>query len=458
MRTLSPLFAASALCLILLSTGWCMRAGFAEREITPEPGLPMAGFTNRVAEGVLDPLHLRTAVFEGEAGRAAFVVYDLIFPFSEPIGRQVTSMIRERTGIESVIYSATHTHSGPAIHSGAFETDTLISGLPDFERDIISRTVDAVAEAAGSLEPVLLGAARGSTWIAYNRIVEQDRGGVRMKWANHEREPLGPVDPTVTVVRVDDTRGRPVALLVNHACHPVIHGRGDNANPTYSADFPGVLCNRVRSEWESRPLCLFFNGACGNLNPYDAHTMDNPREAIDRAGNALADEVIRLAGKIETVPVEDARVPAVLQDHCAITGRWDTEEWLARNPSPASRRRSSRIADRADKLSIPYSVVMLTPEIGFAGLPGEFFFQFQQRLRQGAPFGELIVAGYTGASYGYFPTVEAAVTGGYGANDPGTWVQPGAGEHLVVEMLVGMHELGGNLRPVPSSGEAAYRD
>src|SRR5512139_1666406 len=55
------------------------RVGLAAVDITPPPGIPMAGYYHeRGADGVLDPLHAKAMAIESQGERAALVVLDLI--------------------------------------------------------------------------------------------------------------------------------------------------------------------------------------------------------------------------------------------------------------------------------------------------------------------------------------------------------------------------------------------
>jgi hypothetical protein len=437
--------------IIFTNSLWAIEAGTARMEITPVVGLPMMGFGGRVARDVLDPLHVRAVVFNSTGGSVALVVYDLLFPFAEHLNRKISQRIRESTGVDQVIFSATHTHSGPEIHwTPPKQEAEELDELPDFEQKIIAKTIETVAMAWSRLQPVKLGVGWGTADVSYNRLEKLAGGGVSMKWANHEKAPMGPVDQALAVVRIDNLSGQPLAVLVNYACHPVIHGKPD-ANLMYSADFPGVLCQKVNERLPGDPECIFFNGACGNINPYYAHSVEDPKPRLEEVGGELADEVVRVAEGIATKAYPEAQVQSRIE-HYATPGRWATGA-----DSSQTGKRAARIKKRQRELNLPLSMVLITPEIGFVGLPGEFFFEFQHQLRAQAPVDFLFVTGYTNASHGYFPTVQAAATGGYGANDRAVYTASGAGEHLVIEALVGLNEMLGMLRDAPSSGNFNYK-
>jgi len=58
--------------------------------------------------------------------------------------------------------------------------------------------------------------------------------GIRL---NRNDPDHGPMDPQVTVVRVDGADGQPVAVRMNYGCHPTVMG---HVNLELSADYPGA--------------------------------------------------------------------------------------------------------------------------------------------------------------------------------------------------------------------------
>ena len=429
-----------------------IEAGAAAVEITPPAGLKMAGYSARkeLSKGVMDPLFVRVFVLRSSGRSVGFVVYDLIDTFNRSINEELTANIRRATGIDEVIFIAIHTHSGPAI-----KTAENIESLPEYAREICVKTVLAMYHAWESLEPVRLGVGYGTVDLNYNRIKELPDGPIKMIWENPGKAPLGPVEQTVCVVKMDNLKGQTRVLLVNYACHPVILG---SDNLLYSPDYPGAMRREVQDSHPDKPLCIFINGACGDMNPYFADENDRPAERVREVGRELAREVIGVAGSIVTEQDTSAINISWKTIYFPARGRWDLEKWGSEAEDENTQEKIEKLSGKMQNLNLPLSLVLITPEIGFVGLPGEFFSSFQSMLREKSPLKHLIVAGYTNGDFSYFPTIQAAVLGGYGANDEATYVRPGTGEHLVIEALVGLNELLGRLRPVPSSGSAGYRD
>ncbi|HUU27345.1 MAG TPA: neutral/alkaline non-lysosomal ceramidase N-terminal domain-containing protein [archaeon] len=460
MRTGRLFYLPIAVLLFSAQLAWGIEAGVSQLEITPATGLQMAGYggKNNISTGVLDPLYVRALVFRSDERSIGFVVYDLIFPFGKEISDQLRQRISAATGLKEVVFLSTHTHSGPVIDSEPkMKKGEKIEDLPEYEQVICEKTLDALKSAYKSLEPVQLGTGWGKVDLSYNRIkVNPDDGRVEMVWQNHQKIPMGPVDQTVGVIKIDDLSGNTIAVLVNYACHPVIHRRPET-NLVYSADFPGVLCREVQKGIKGGPVCIFFQGAPGDMNPYYAHSVDNPVSRLEEAGGELANEVMRVAGTIETRPYTGEFSVLYKIKDLETTIRWDTEKLSSTEGDENVPERIKRLTDKGKNFKIPLSVVLITPEIGFVGLPGEFFVKFQQDIRQQSPVDFLFVSGYTNGAFGYFPTISAAEKGGYGANDYATYTAEGTGEHLTIEAIVALNELLGRLRPIPAKPENGYR-
>jgi hypothetical protein len=85
------------------------------------------------------------------------------------------------------------------------------------------------------------------------------------------------------------------------------------------------------------------------------------------------------------------------------------------------------------------------------GMPGEPFVEHAIDFRARAPLDDAFFVGYANGYYGYFPTIRAAVEGGYGANSLTTRTEVGAGEAMVNHSLVKIYEMLGKLTTVPSN-------
>ena len=114
------------------------------------------------------------------------VVYDLIKTLGKAVNQSLINEIKEKTGLDEVLFVATHTHAAPDLYIAED-----VGSLPNYERQVYARTIVALQEAWNDLEPVRLGVGRGSADLNYNRIKKLPDNRVQMIWENPEKKPLG---------------------------------------------------------------------------------------------------------------------------------------------------------------------------------------------------------------------------------------------------------------------------
>jgi hypothetical protein len=95
------------------------------------------------------------------------------------------------------------------------------------------------------------------------------------------------------------------------------------------------------------------------------------------------------------------------------------------------------------------SVALLNQGIGFVGVSGEFFCRHSLDLKRRARLDHLFFLGYCNDYQQYFPTIETAAEGGYGA-DPGVSnAEVGAGERMMDEALILLYRMRGKYPDMP---------
>ncbi len=381
----------------------------------------MGGYSDRKgpSTGVHDRMYARVLVLKSGQEAVAFVSCDL----RSFVASNVRERIRRQLGIQHVLVSSSHTHSGPI----TWEDRTWPSGQKSWYAETEDRIVAAVAEAAGKLKPARLGAGRGAIYLGHNRRRIGPDGRATMFWRNAERVPTSPVDPTVTVLRVGDATGKPLAIVVHYACHPSVLGPD---NREISADYPGAMKDEVEKEFPGT-ICLFWQGAAGDINPYrdKEPAAAGGFEEAAKMGKALATEALRVVKRVQT---RDPEIPLrVSEEVVDLRHRWDPTK----------------------RIHAGLTAVVLSPEIALVALPGEPFINHQITLTTKSEVPYTLLLGYTSSAgdewIGYLPTIEAAVYGGYGAGW-NTTVDVGVGEMLVDRGLVLIYEMLGKLVEVPA--------
>ena len=268
-----------------------LHAGVAEVDITPPPGLPMWGYSNRPqpATGKLDPLMARVLVLACGDEKAAIVTLDLGRTPEDPLLANLRARTLSKHNLGNLLVTASHTHAAPSLES--------LDGQPNTYGPTVIDAIDrAIDQAATHMTPVQIGIARGTVDLAHNRRHFLPDGRVAMQWRNVEHEPTAPVDKEFVAVRLDRADGQPLAILLHYTCHPVVLGPD---NLEYSADFVGTACHGI-AEKLGAP-CLYLQGGCGNINPYVDKTplVAGGIDDMRKMGRTLAAAVIEAAQTIK---------------------------------------------------------------------------------------------------------------------------------------------------------------
>jgi neutral ceramidase len=414
LRAISMFLCSAVLCPPLQADG--LQAGAAKIDITPPTGFAMWGYGarhDRPSDGVLDPLQARALVLAAGDQRIAIVSLDL----GRAPTRQSTAAIRARTkeavGIEHLFLVGSHTHHGPVI-----ELDNWPSPTNSYVRQLEQKLGDVIIEAAKRLRPARMGVA--SREVPYNRN-------------RHSHLEEKPVDRELLVLRVEDADGKPIAHAVNFAAHATMT---DTKQFKFSADYPGAMAELI--EKESGAPCLFLQGAAGDLS-VNAGEHHGPQ----KFGQALGREVLSLAKTIRcTAPAKPSL--RIYEEDFRFKNRINLG-----NPFIKAAFVKAFFPDLVDFYEREYRegvrphliVALLDGDIGFVGVSGEFFCSHSLSLKRRARLPHLFFLGYCNDYQQYFPTIEAAAEGGYGAAAGVSTAEVGAGEQMMNRALLQLYRL-----------------
>lgn len=385
-----------------------MKVGVARVDITPPVG-HIIHSGDKVSEGVGDPLYAKALVFDGGERQAALLSADLILLEDEVIS-EVRHRIAERTSIPAanVLFAASHTHCGPPT------TPWLSAQMSaEYLADLREKLSTVVVEAWRAPRPARLGAGMGEAKVTVNRWVETPEGARwRVNWD-------GPTDPSVNVLRVDDTDGKPFAAMVNFASHATVVNFGTNR--LYTGDYPSHLQAALERAYPE-VTALFTNGAAGDLkiafaNEEGTGFAYGGLEDARRYGAMIGAEAARVMAATTTRPVEDI----------GMTSRWvdlplqsapSAEELRRELEQPEyefwSERWANEMLNTLRQGPLPrcvraeVQVLRLGDVATFIALPGEAFVEIGLHLkrlfvRQPTPF----VVAYANGYCGYLPSARS---------------------------------------------------
>lgn len=444
-----------------------MRAGASAVTITPPLGSPIAGhFKVREARTVDDDLTVRALVLDDGESRLALVVCDLICLGASTVNA-VKGRISEQSGIpnDRVMISCTHTHTGPA-------TVPLLAVDPDlaYLDWLVIRLADAVKIACSRLVPAQT--AYGATdveGVCFNRRFRMRDGTVVFNpgVGNPDIiEPVGPTDPQVTALLVEDEAGRPLALWANLSLHYV----GTDDPLAISADYYGQFARVVSRTLGSDCIGLLTNGTSGDINNVDVSGAVELGSVEKRAGlvaTAVAAAAIeatmmqrrhvRAALDARTLPFAVGRRPitaedvslaeAILADPAGPTvTQGSAFSFVVGQPIPAYQVRTyaHEVLElaRMPAESTSELQVMRIGDLSLVALPGEIFVEFGLAIKTESPFARTAVVSLANDYIGYVPTLEAFSQGGYETwAARSAWPAPGTGERMAKATLAQLREL-----------------
>lgn len=397
-------------------------AGASSANITPPPGVWMGGYGYRSSgcTGVHDELFARALVLDDGVTPLAIVSLDLVGLEAEHATR-IRQAISDATRIPatSVMVNCSHTHGGPLTQ--AFLT---MGQLDEAYMSVLERKIIGVAvQAVGSIQPARAKVGSAPCQVGINRRQTSREGTVI------GRNCAGPVDERVRVLEVDTPDGRPLALVIHHACHGTTMG-GDNLQIT--GDWPGAACRHLHASTvpEEVPI-LFLQGCCGNINPIRGGQF----EMVERHGRTVALGVGAALGNstlIDGLPLgaKSGSValplipPPSLADCREAVRLWTDAVARAERDGHVGRllheegmleyaRRE--LAWAAAGCQEPIEIEIQVLSIGthrLLGMPLEPLVQYAIDLEHQAE-GTLMTLGYTNGLVGYLPTAADYTIGGY---------------------------------------------
>jgi neutral ceramidase len=233
-------------------------AGVGRADITPRPGMPMAGYSanGNYGKGFRTRLYARVIYLKPlDKGPVALVQCDLLTG-SELVQRRVAELVAGKTDLDlkGIMLSATHTHSGPGNLSGSnfYMMHTANAGGLDmkFFDFITGQIATAIIDAYNSRRPARI--ATGSTEVygfTRNRSISAYRANLNAD-PMKARDIHKAVNPVMYMVRVDCLDAKsgvylPAGALTVYS----IHGTTvPSQNTLYNADVFAYIEKEL--EWE----------------------------------------------------------------------------------------------------------------------------------------------------------------------------------------------------------------
>jgi hypothetical protein len=448
-----------------------LAVGFAETDITPPLGFPMAGYYHeRLATGTHDPLKAKAIVFRQGAEQAALVVCD-VTGIAHDLSVEVRRRVAKETGIaaENIILSATHSHTAPDYTGDLYDyLADPAAGSDRYSATLIEQIVQAIVAAHDGAAPVAVsaGTAIQEAPVSFNRRFVMKDGSVRTWQSLGNPEVVraaGPIDPEMGLLLCRTEDGRPVGVLSSFALHLDTVGGTE-----WSADYPFHIEQSLRRALGEELISVFGTGCCGDINHVDpAETARNSCEVIGQSLGATIEAALpalepvaqpRLRVRTATVPLplqevamaDLQRAPALLKlaargeqvdffevvaaHKAVILDHLRNSPPVLRTPEHISWGLSHAWSGVGDALPVEVQVIALGDDVAIVLLPGEVFVDLGLAIKQGSPFRTTLIIELSNCVETiYIPTRAAYAGGSYEVLNSST--QPGSGEALVEAAL-----------------------
>ena len=235
--------------------------------------------------------------------------------------------------------------------------------------------------------------------------------------------PAAEIDYTLSSLRFDDLLGKPIAEIVNFACHPDTVGGSE-----YCADYPGELRRRLQETYGEEYTVVFFNGCSGNVNHIDGPRRVDPdfrypKDHYKVMGGILAEDVLCLHADAEKLCAADVgyalrRFRAPRRQPMEKELAWAEAILSEDGGSKVDRRLAvevKRLAAHPKRFELVEIQAIRIGDLALVGFPGEPFADIGLRLRARSPFGKLMISELANNELGYFATEPAYSAGVYEA-------------------------------------------
>jgi hypothetical protein len=271
-----------------------MKYAHTIKRITPRVGTALAGYVREpTSHGIYDDLYLQALLLDDEKnGRLILFSADLIGFDTEFANRMRRWIARQDAALSvaSIVFSASHTHCGPA-------TSRFAGPCGGYDDEYILFLEQCIKDCVGELlnSPMKKGSlycGSGQCSLAMNRrLIVKDRKG-RIKDVLLKPNPGGSVDHSLGVMQI---RGKGEEIVVfNYACHPTTRD-----GYMISGDYPAAAARYLRASGGAKREAMFMLGAAGDLrvpctSDHGSAFVGGDSDKVVEYGNMVAKAVERV--------------------------------------------------------------------------------------------------------------------------------------------------------------------
>ena len=422
-RSIVVIITVLALVLSIASSPvFALQAGTAKVDITPKKPVTMSGYGARkgLSTGVHDPLSARVIVFKNNGKRLVLVSSDLLGYYGGTAEDMRKDILNEFQLEPSELFlTAIHTHAGPTL---TLDEENGHPNNLEYTKQLKGKLIKLIREGLSNFEPVRIGAGIGYSPVGSNRrqLVFDNSGNSSIRLG---RNPYGPTDKEVLVVKITNQSGKTIAALFDYATHATCLG---GKNYTISGDVIGLAEQFVEKILGEDVIAAAFAGASGNIDPwyrvlpgFNTEPGWIPEPVL--LGTMLGEEAIHVFRDIDEL--SDSGEIATAFSALELPGKQRNETTIKKD-TPASRFNvtAARVGD-----------------IAFIGLSGEVLTEIGMAIKAASPYKHTFVITHCNGAHGYLPPEHLYIEGGYEITSSS--FAPKAADMVVKEAVKMLHEL-----------------
>jgi len=381
-----------------------LRVGTARIDITPESPIRLCGYASRTTpnEGVEQPIVAAALAFQPAGQPPVLLISVEVTAIPATLTERLAKRLAERADLprERFVLACTHTHGAPCV-TGALP-NMFGRAIPEAHTEAIERYTQTLFErlerialsALAQMEPATLYCNQGRATFGANRRTEG-----------------GPVDPSLPVLVARSRDGRPLAIVVNYACHCTTL-RGLNR---VNGDWAGQARQQIEAMYPGA-VALITLGFAGDINPSPRGELEHAQEY----GQRVASEVERLLAD-QMVALRRGPVCGVTRLTLPFERIPDRAEWERRAGEEGAvgyhARQFLALLDRGgsipEALDYPVQVWSFGRDLTMVFLAGEVVIDYALRLKAEHPNHRLWLTAYANDVPCYIPSVRVLREGGY---------------------------------------------
>ncbi|MGB4270090.1 MAG: neutral/alkaline non-lysosomal ceramidase N-terminal domain-containing protein [Spirochaetota bacterium] len=296
-------------------------AGASKVDITPPPGMPLAGYSSNAyfSKGFRTRLYARVIYLKSGPAAIALVQCDLLSG-SSLVQKKVAQLISQSTDVTyaGIMMAGTHTHSGPGNYFESNFYNRFASNASGFDEEyfnfLCNQIATAIIQAYSTQKPAIIvygtkslyGFTRNRSFVAY-------RANVNASADN----PLKAVNPTMHMLRVDTIDGgkpKPLAALTVFS----IHGTTvPDSNTLYSADVFAYIERELEWEMQRNGVNGFVHAVCNGTHADNAPNIAKGKQGFEESkklGILLGQQAIILHNELKKSGTAKAEIATILKE------------------------------------------------------------------------------------------------------------------------------------------------